>query len=332
MVSTALRRLLVFAFLACAAWPVELAHAGPMRAASLASNGRPDRIETFADAAGRQFLVGTDLPDVDLAPFAGILIGAIHGDELRRVQVLVAQRADLDALCSDKAAACYFGADDGSGRGQINVAADDPDLRHSLIHEYGHHIDNQLPGIGKGISLSGLSCSVGGDGSRRWLFARERQSRVLSSHRFGCDPTSTPWDRLLPELFAEDYAYVNGIRDWQIPGVAPPNRQVLAALRADMRWPLRVRKRVWRGQLAGAGSQRLFKLRLTLPTLLGLKLVAPAHARFELRLVRAGHLLSHSAGRGRQQVLRPVLESGSYLLIVRSLAGRGPFRVAIVER
>lgn len=239
----ALRRLLLLAVVACVAGPVELAHAGPMRTASLASNGRPDRIESFADGAGRQFLVGTDLPGVDLASFARILIGTIHGNELRRVQVLVARRTDLDSLCDEQAAACYFGADDGSGRGQINVAADDPSLRHSLIHEYGHHIDNQLVGIGKGISLNGLSCSVGGDGSRR-----------------------------------------------------------------------------------------LIKLRLTLPTLLGLKLVAPAHTRFELRLVRAGHLLSRSAGRGRKQVLRPVLESGSYLLIVRSLAGRGPFRVAIVER
>ncbi|SEH13688.1 hypothetical protein [Thermoleophilum album] len=328
----ALRRLLLLAVVACVAGPVELAHAGPMRTASLASNGRPDRIESFADGAGRQFLVGTDLPGVDLASFARILIGTIHGNELRRVQVLVAPRADIDSLCGEQAAACYFGADDGSGRGQINVAADDPSLRHSLIHEYGHHIDNQLVGIGKGISLNRLSCSVGGDGSRRWLFARERQSRVLTSGRFRCNPTTTPWDRLLPELFAEDYAYLNGIRDWQIPGVAPPDQGVLAALRADMRWPLRVRRRTWRGQLAGAGSQRLIKLRLTLPTLLGLKLVAPAQTRFELRLVRAGHLLSRSAGRGRKQVLRPVLESGSYLLIVRSLAGRGPFRVAIVER
>ena len=89
---------------------------------------------------------------------------------------------------------------------------------HIVVHEYGHHMDNQL------VNLAGLGygCDVDGDGSRRWFFARDLEDRIFN-RGFDCSP-ATPWDHLLPELFAEDFTRANGLTGWVMP-LPPPSRR-----------------------------------------------------------------------------------------------------------
>jgi len=290
----------------------------------------PARVERFADKHGRTFAVGSDIAGIDLSRYARIVAATIHGDEIERVQVLVATDEQLVDLCGRGAAACYYGADDGSGWGQINVAASDRDIRHSLLHEYGHHLDNQLVGLGRGVRFGQLSCAVGADGSRRWLFARERQSQIVARRRVGCS-ASTPWRRLLPELFAEDYAYANGIREWELRLFAPPRRATLAALRADLARPFRPRTVVWRGRVA-AGGALVRTLALTAPTFLRATAEARRGLRLALSLARRGRRVAGASGSGASERAAALVPAGRYQLSLRSLGGSSAFRVRIELR
>ena len=290
----------------------------------------PARVERFADKHGRTFAVGSDIAGIDLSRYARIVAATIHGDEIERVQVLVATDEQLVDLCGPGAAACYYGADDGSGWGQINVAASDRDIRHSLLHEYGHHLDNQLVGLGRGVRFGQLSCALGADGSRRWLFARERQSQIVSRHRVGCSAT-TPWERLLPELFAEDYVYAHGLREWELRPYSPPSRATLAALRADLARPFQPRTVTWRGRVA-AGGRRVRALALAAPTFLRMTINARGGVRLALTVVQRGRQLAGTRARGATERTTAVLPPGRYRLVARSLGASGTFLVRIELR
>jgi hypothetical protein len=121
-----------------------------------------DRTEVFVDQHGHRITLSTPIDGLDLTPYASVLAGTIHYDEIEDVAVWVLSPPDVQAVCGADALACY-GPEDAatSNRGTLVIPSTDPDLQHIIVHEYGHHVDNQvgqpracLPGRGVRLPIT----------------------------------------------------------------------------------------------------------------------------------------------------------------------------------
>jgi hypothetical protein len=223
----------------------------------------PAKEERFEDQHGHVLTLSTDNEAVDLAPFANLLASTYHHDEIELVYVFVTDGANLTRICGADAAACYAADDPEHKRsGVMVISYEDDNITHAVIHEYGHHIDNNTYNLGR---LS--ECGISGDGSRRWFFARNMQDRILD--RLSCDPQGD-WGTLLPEVFAEDYAQMVGIpRAEYHPAitVVPPSTRQKNLLRLDLDSPFTPLTRKLKGRSSASGV-RTFKLTIGLPVFL----------------------------------------------------------------
>jgi hypothetical protein len=190
-----------------AALALVLAPAAPLRAAT---DGRGNTIDLRVEA-----------PGVSGAPYVAALRRAVHGREIEDVTIRVVTRAQVARICGRRAEACYSGSRD--GRGVIVVpAATGTAAEATLLHEYGHHLDNAYrhrPGVEP-------------DGTARWWAARGMGARlargeVAPDYRLG-------WERGIGEIFAEDYVRLNLALPWRLSSVPAPGTAVLAALRRDI--------------------------------------------------------------------------------------------------
>jgi hypothetical protein len=221
----------------------------------------PVKQEQYRDEHGHVLTLATDNAGVDLAPFANLLASTYHYDEIELVRVFVTDGATLTDICGASAAACY-GGDRGKPSGLMIVSYEDSDIAHAVIHEYGHHVDNNQYNLGR---LS--DCGIGGDGSRRWFFARDMQDRILD--RLSCDPEGD-WGQLLPEVFAEDYAQLVGIpRAEYHPAITvpPPTTRQRRQLKADLDSPFTPITRKLKGRSSSSGLS-VFTVRVGLPVFL----------------------------------------------------------------
>lgn len=187
----------------------------------------------FADSAGRNIAIDTTIPGLDLAPAAAVLNSTYHGAEIADVTVHVVTLAEIATICGTaQALACYLPTDPAhNGKGQLWFGADDPDWKHSLVHEYGHHTDNQLLNIAHLTDFGiGKGCGIDGDGSRDWFVARILAGNL--QNKFSC--TATNWENLMPELYAEDFVVLNGIIGWQLTTASPPSSTVLKGMKYDI--------------------------------------------------------------------------------------------------
>jgi hypothetical protein len=285
----------------------------------------------FDDGHGRRIHLASEVPGLDLAPYARLLGGIpLHGREIEFVTVTVAAPDKVGAICGSSDAAACYGADDPgrSPRGHMYIPASDPDLKHIVTHEYGHHVDNQL------LNLAGLGfgCDVDGDGSRRWFFTRDLEDGIYN-RGYDCSPV-TEWDHLLPELYAEDFARANGMTGWVLP-VPPPSRNELGALRLDIAHPFRRSSSRSRVTLSRRGEARR---RFTLAewTALGVRLSVPRGRDYDLYLYSAGGhrplVKSAHSGSADEHIGGAFMEPGSYTLVVRSRGAAGSGRLKLALR
>src|SRR3954451_9849320 len=101
------------------------------------------REEQFQDQHGHVLSFATDNPSVDLTPFANLLASTYHHGEIELVRVFVTNRANLERICGSDAVACYAPDNPGKTRtGLMIISYEDSDIEHAVIHEYGHHVDN----------------------------------------------------------------------------------------------------------------------------------------------------------------------------------------------
>jgi hypothetical protein len=219
--------------------------------------------EQYRDQHGHVLTLGTDNESVDLLPYANLLASTYHHGEIEYVHTFVTNQRRLTQICGSDAAACY--AADKPGKlpsGVMVISYEDTNIEHAVIHEYGHHVDNNT------YNLGGLSdCGIDGDGSRRWFFAREMQDRILE--RLSCDPKGD-WGHLLPEVYAEDYAQMVGIpRSEYHPAISvrPPTAGQKRALRKDMDSPFAPLAKQVSGRASSSGSAT-FNLKTALPVFL----------------------------------------------------------------
>jgi hypothetical protein len=277
----------------------------------------PSRIEEFVDSHGHRFRIGSDVPGVDLAAYANVLAATVHRGETAKVLVEVLLPEQMTTVCGPDALACYYSDPTRRGNGFMYVPTADPDLVHIVVHEYGHHVDNQLTNI---FHLD-ARCGMLGDGSRNWFFARNPRG-------FFCN--ASEWDRDLAELFAEDYVVLSGINDWVLRTTGPPSAAQLRQLAFDFATPFRPRRL---GESQFVDRRRVLAKAFTVKhwTLLDSVLTGPTGTNLDLFLYRAGsrRAIAGSVRPGSREVIRRTLRPGKYELLVYAYRGSGTARLRI---
>jgi hypothetical protein len=288
-----------------------------------------DRTELFVDQHGHQIALSTYIDGLDLAPYASVLAGTIHYDEIEDVEVWVVDPADVEEICGAAEALACYGADGNSLHGTLVVPASDPDLQHIIVHEYGHHVDNQLDNLAHVFPRG--QCRFDNDGSRNWFFERDVADNIIR-RGVSCDP-SARWEDLLGELFAEDYAWLVGNRNWVLDGIRSPASRQLRALAYDFKYPLQpLTLRATRR--ASTTRIRVFKSFRTRDWYFAdITLRGPRRADLDLLLYRQGALkpLARSTGRTSHERLKGPLPPGRYEVAVHAYrrAGVGRVRIAL---
>jgi hypothetical protein len=176
---------------------------------------------TAKDAQGRTITFDVRAQDVAVEWYANLLRNAAHGDEIERVTIRVVTADELRDTCGSGAAACYGGSR--TAARIVVPAGESAQIAHSLVHEYGHHVD-AWRGVG--------AASREPNGSAQWWAARGI-SQLLADGRVS-HTYSLGWDHAIGELFAEDYAQLHLQTPWRISWLEPPGEPVLAALRTDL--------------------------------------------------------------------------------------------------
>jgi hypothetical protein len=179
-------------------------------------------IITSTDGQGRRITFDVRANTVDTNWYADILRATAHGNEISDVTVRIVPEQQIDALCGNEAAACYSGF-----RGTPTIiipAGKSQHIEGTLIHEYGHHLDNSW-------RVSGVPEL---NGTPAWWAARG-MAALLSSRTVGFD-YSRGWDHSIGEIFAEDYAYIHvgPTYKYAIRWMSPPDDALKATMFAEL--------------------------------------------------------------------------------------------------
>lgn len=179
-------------------------------------------IRTFDDGQGRTITLDLQTGGVDAEGYASILRSALHGGEITTVTTRVVAPQQISTLCGSGAAACYRYS---NRRGTITVPARSPqDVRHALLHEYGHHVDFSID--------TPQATGRGGDGTPSWWDSRGIAG-LLSRGDVAYD-YSLGWSRSIAEIYAEDYVQAHGDARFGISWLSAPSGATLDALRRDV--------------------------------------------------------------------------------------------------
>ena len=185
---------------------------------SLALAGEAAAAEVIlADDVGRPIKFDVRVEGIDVEWYAALLRMAPHGDEITTVRVDIVSRDELRTTCGRNAAGCY-------GRNVIVIPAEQGESNaHTLLHEYGHHLDRSA--LVEGIAEP--------NGTTTWWRARGmaalvRIGSVARSYVIG-------WSRSIAEIFAEDYAQLAlPGSSFAIEWLEPPSETVLASIKGDL--------------------------------------------------------------------------------------------------
>jgi hypothetical protein len=170
-----------------------------------------------ADDQGRSIRFDVRAEGVDIEWYAALLRAAPHADEVSTVRIELVTRDELVETCGRQASGCY-------GRSVITVPAAETEANaHTLVHEYGHHVD----------AARGVAGAPEPNGSSTWWRARgmARLVALRSVYR----TYVRGWDRSIAEIFAEDYAQLAlPGNPHRIPWLEGPSESVLAAILHDL--------------------------------------------------------------------------------------------------
>ena len=179
-------------------------------------------IVTLRDNEGRPMRFDVRAPGVDVEWYGEILRRAAHGNEVSRVTIRLATPAALRRTCrADFASGCYAYR---RARSLIVVpAVMGTPTAHTLLHEYGHHLD-RWRGV-RGVPEP--------NGTAHWWKQRGMASLVRAGRVF--PDYSHGWDRSIGEIFAEDYARLHLRTVYKIGWLSAPTRAVRLAVGRDVR-------------------------------------------------------------------------------------------------
>lgn len=185
---------------------------------SLAFSGEAAAEEfVVQDDEGRSIHFDVRASGVNVEWYADVLRDAPHGDEISTVRVHVVSADELRRTCGRQAGACY-------DERMITVrAAQTAANASTLVHEYGHHLDDAM-------RVRGVREP---NGTRTWWRARgiDRLIQLRSVYH----GYVRGWDRNIAEIFAEDYARLaRPGSPHKIRWLEGPNRAVLDAILFDL--------------------------------------------------------------------------------------------------
>lgn len=190
-------------------------------AAALAlGTGASAEIIRSEDAQGRTITFDVQAQTVDLEWYAALLRAAAHGDEISTVTIRILPESQVARTCGAAAAACYS-----RGRGTALIvvpAGRDARVASTLLHEYGHHVDQAW-------SVAGVPEL---NGTPVWWQLRGME-QLFRSGRVAFD-YSRGWDRSIGEIFAEDYAWINLPNQYAISWLDPPDDSLKAAVLQEL--------------------------------------------------------------------------------------------------
>ena len=159
--------------------------------------------------------------DADVQWYASLLRKAAHGDEIERITVRIVSWREIATRCASYAAGCY--THQRGNRGTMTVPAGrSSDIAHTVVHEYGHHVDASR-------RHGGLAEP---NGTPLWWKARGMA--YLVRQQSVRDRYQVTWERSIAEVFAEDYAYTNLQRAFKIRWLERPSNTVQQAILADL--------------------------------------------------------------------------------------------------
>jgi hypothetical protein len=175
---------------------------------------------TVRDNAGRPISFDVRAPDVDVEWYARVLRRAAHGNEIARVTFRIVEPEDLARTCGSAAAGCYRG---GRSRAVIVLPSNQStETAHTLLHEYGHHIDAT-------VAVAGVREP---NGTPSWWTARDMQRWVAEG--VAVRDYSQGWSHAIGEIFAEDYAQLHIQYQYKIGWLSPPGAEIRTALKKDL--------------------------------------------------------------------------------------------------
>jgi hypothetical protein len=173
------------------------------------------------DAQGRTITFDVQTSVLDIDWYANLLRSTAHGNEISKVTIRIVDPPAIRTLCGADALACW------SKRGSVSTitvpsGAPTAVLEHSVVHEYGHHLDSTW-------AVAGVSEL---NGTPTWWASRGMGALVASSGV--AFDYSLGWNRSIAEVFAEDYAYIHLGGIYKIPWLAPPDDALKTALLAEL--------------------------------------------------------------------------------------------------
>ncbi len=150
------------------------------------------KVRTYRDRQGRPIRISSESPAATPSTYAKILRNSVHGGEISSVTVRIVTYKALYRICGGPVGGCYKG----SSKSLIVPAKSALATKSVLLHEYGHHLDQYVRGVGPELN-----------GGRHWFRALKVGS-LIKKGELGYG-RNLPWNKKVSEMWAENYAGVH---------------------------------------------------------------------------------------------------------------------------
>jgi hypothetical protein len=261
--------------------------------------------------------------------WADFLASLVHGSEISSVTVLLSTPAQIEGICGQDTLACY------SSRGGLLYApGEDPSSSFSaeavVAHEYGHHVAaNRVNPPWNALDW----------GPKRWASAMQVCVRTKRGELAPGAEDPVRYETNPGEGWAETYRVLNqrklGVPEspWQIVAQSLyPTDAALAAAERDVTTPWRTETSTTRtGSVTRSSRKRTYSVATPLDGTLKVTLRASAGLRATLDVYAASTRVAHVTGRGTVTRSLTVCGARNYRVRVTEQAGRGSFRLSVVE-
>jgi hypothetical protein len=261
--------------------------------------------------------------------WADFLALLVHGSELSSVTVLLSTPAQIENICGQDTLACY------SSRGGLLYApGEDPSSSFSaeavVAHEYGHHVAaNRVNTPWDALDW----------GPKRWASAMQVCARTKRGELAPGAEDPVRYETNPGEGWAETYRVLNqrrrGVAEspWQIVSQSLyPTDAALTAAERDVTQPWTADTTTTRsGTVTRSSRTRTYSIATPLDGVLKVTLRSSAGLRATLDVFASTTRVAHVTGRGTVTRSLTVCGARSYRVRVTEQAGRGSFRLAVVE-
>jgi hypothetical protein len=217
----------------------------------------------------------------------GVLAATVHGSEINKLTVHIADDADLASLCGANSTACYFPS---SMTMVVSGSPVNPNNQMPqgmvISHEYGHHIEANR-------SFDGwYATNLGG---RHWATYEHVCDGVAAGRLFPGDQGAHYWENP-GEAFAQAYAtmlYPNAVPWWW--SFAEPDQGAFEAIREDVADTSPGTAVQWAGKLTRGTSTATTTINATLDGPISVKVSGPPTARLQVSLLSSDGRVLRSA-------------------------------------